>query len=81
VDGVFHVDAELVWFLPHMHLRGKDMTYSLTSPRGKTEIVLSVPKYDFNWQMGYDVASPILVTKGYQVACGCSLRQFSERCS
>ncbi len=64
VDGVFHVRAELVWFLPHMHLRGKDMTYSLTYPGGKPEIVLSVPKYDFAWQMGYDAASPIPVTKG-----------------
>jgi hypothetical protein len=64
VDGVFHVDAELVWFLPHMHLRGKDMTYSLTHPRGKSEIVLKVPKYDFEWQTGYDVASPIPVTAG-----------------
>ncbi|MGA2714824.1 MAG: cytochrome c [Bryobacteraceae bacterium] len=64
VDGVFHVKAELVWFLPHMHLRGKDMTYSLTYPGSKPEIVLSVPKYDFAWQMGYDAASPISVTKG-----------------
>ena len=64
VDGVFHVDAELVWFLPHMHLRGKDMTYSLTRPGGKPEIVLSVPNYDFVWQTGYDAASPIPVTRG-----------------
>lgn len=64
VDGVFHVDAELVWFLPHMHLRGKDMTYSLTYPGGKSEIVLKVPKYDFAWQSGYEVASPIPVTAG-----------------
>jgi hypothetical protein len=64
VDGVFRSDAELVWFLPHMHLRGKDMMYTLTDPRGKSEVVLSVPKYDFGWQMGYDVASPIAVTKG-----------------
>src|SRR5580658_1597756 len=26
---VFKQDAELVWFLPHMHRRGKDMTYRL----------------------------------------------------
>jgi hypothetical protein len=64
VEGVFQVDAELVWFLPHMHLRGKDMTYSLTYPDGKPEIVLSVPKYDFEWQLGYDAATPIRVTKG-----------------
>jgi hypothetical protein len=64
VDGVFHVNAELVWFLPHMHLRGKDMTYSLKYPGKKPEIILSVPKYDFAWQIGYDAASPIRVTKG-----------------
>ena len=64
VDGVFHVNAELVWFMPHMHLRGKDMTYSLTYPHGRTEIVLSVPKYDFEWQTGYDLATPLFVTRG-----------------
>jgi hypothetical protein len=30
VEGKFNVDAELVWFMPHMHLRGKDMTYGGT---------------------------------------------------
>lgn len=64
VDGVFHANAELVWFLPHMHLRGKDMTYSLTYPDGRSEIALSVPKYDFAWQIGYDTASPIRIAKG-----------------
>jgi hypothetical protein len=64
VDGVFHVDADVVWFLPHMHLRGKSMTYTLTWPNGKSEIVLSVPKYDFAWQMGYDATTPVHVTKG-----------------
>jgi len=67
VEGVFRVDAELVWFLPHMHLRGKDMTYRLTYPNGSSEIVLSVPRYDFGWQIGYDAASPIRVTKGTQL--------------
>ena len=67
VDGVFRVDAELVWFMPHMHLRGKDMTYSLTRPSGKSEIVLSVPRYDFAWQTGYDVASPIPVSRGTRI--------------
>jgi hypothetical protein len=64
VDGTFNVDAELVWMMPHMHVRGKDMTYSLTYPSGESEIVLSVPKYDFEWQLGYDVAKPIKAPKG-----------------
>jgi hypothetical protein len=49
---------------PHMHVRGKDMTYRLIYPDGKTETVLNVPRYDFNWQLGYDVAQPIKVPKG-----------------
>ena len=32
-EVVFQHDAELVWLLPHMHLRGKDMTYRLIYPR------------------------------------------------
>ena len=64
VDGVFNEDAELVWFMPHMHVRGKDMTYTVTYPDGKSEILLSVPKYDFEWQIGYDAAKPVKVPKG-----------------
>jgi hypothetical protein len=62
-EVVFEQDAELVWFLPHMHLRGKDMTYRLLCPTGESETVLSV-KYDFNWQLAYDVVKPIVVPKG-----------------
>jgi hypothetical protein len=60
----FNQDAEIVWFLPHMHLRGKDMIYQLLFPTGEKQIVLSVPHYDFNWQLGYDVDKPIKVPKG-----------------
>jgi len=60
----FVADAELVWMFPHMHVRGKDMTYRLIYPDGRTETVLSVPHYDFNWQLGYELAQPIKVPKG-----------------
>lgn len=62
-EVVFQQDAELVWFLPHMHLRGKDMMYRLIYPGGKSEIVLNV-KYDFGWQFGYELEKPIPVPKG-----------------
>ena len=47
-----------------MHLRGKDMTYQIEYPDGKRETVLSVPHYDFNWQLGYELAEPIKLPKG-----------------
>jgi hypothetical protein len=63
-EATFEVDAELVWMMPHMHVRGKDMTYTLVYPDGRREIVLNVPRYDFNWQLGYILAKPVKVTKG-----------------
>ena len=50
--------------MPHMHVRGKDMTYVAHYPDGRSETLLSVPKYDFNWQHTYELAEPKLLPKG-----------------
>jgi hypothetical protein len=56
---------------PHMHLRGKRMRYTAYYPNGKSEILLSVPDYDFNWQLGYEFAEPKLLPAGtYIIADG-----------
>ena len=49
----FLKDVELVWFRPHAHLRGKSAQYKLIYPDGREEIVLNVPRYNFNWQLTY----------------------------
>jgi len=59
---MFTRDAELVFMLPHMHARGKDMTYTLQYPDGKKQTVLHVPRYDFNWQIAYQTS--VHVPKG-----------------
>jgi hypothetical protein len=59
----FDQNVDLVWFMPHMHLRGKDMTFRLVYPNGREETVLSA-KFDFNWQLGYEVQDPIRVPRG-----------------
>ena len=61
-EVTFKEDCELVYMMPHMHVRGKDMTYTLIYPDGRKEIVLSVPNYDFNWQLGY--STNVKVPKG-----------------
>ena len=60
----FEADKLLLSFTPHMHYRAKDVTYELTRPNGKKEILLAVPRYDFNWQLVYRLAQPVLVEKG-----------------
>jgi hypothetical protein len=49
---------------PHMHLRGKSQTFVLALPDGRQEILLSVPKYDFNWQNIYYFAEPVKIPAG-----------------
>jgi len=61
-EATFLQDAELVYMMPHMHLRGKDTTWTIEYPDGRKEVVLDVPRYDFNWQLGYDRS--IRVPKG-----------------
>jgi hypothetical protein len=64
---VFDEDAEIVSFMPHMHLRGRDYVYRATYPDGRTEILLSVPKYDFGWQVYYYPKKAIPMPKGTRI--------------
>jgi len=57
-------DTIITGFTPHMHMRGKDMTYIAHYPDGTDETLLSVPKYDFNWQLTYELAQPKTLPKG-----------------
>ena len=49
----FLEDVTLYSLGPHTHLRGKSWEYRMTYPDGRTEMLLAVPKYDFNWQTDY----------------------------
>ena len=60
----FTADAEIFALLPHTHLRGKRWEYRLTYPDGRTERVLSVPNYDFDWQTYYVLEKPLVVPRG-----------------
>jgi hypothetical protein len=61
-----NVDMKLVYVQPHMHVRGKDYEFRLVYPSGKTETVFKA-KWDFNWQVGYDLAKPISLPKGTRI--------------
>jgi hypothetical protein len=60
----FEKDKLLLSFTPHMHYRGKDVTYEVIRPDGKRDVLLRVPKYDFNWQLVYRLSEPYLAPKG-----------------
>ena len=58
----------LFGFTPHMHLRGKDKAWYVTYPDGRQETLLSIPKYNFNWQNYYELAQPIKIPAGSTVS-------------
>jgi peroxiredoxin len=65
----FDSDTLLVSLLPHMHLRGKSFRYEAEYPDGNREVLLSVPRYDFNWQLEYFFSEPKLLPKGTKLHC------------
>ncbi|MGE0607814.1 MAG: redoxin domain-containing protein [Pirellulales bacterium] len=65
----FSRDTLIVNLTPHMHLRGKSFRFEAEYPGGQREILLDVPKYDFNWQLRYELAEPKLMPKGTWLRC------------
>ena len=65
----FDRNSVLLSLSPHMHLRGKSFEYTLVRPDGTREVLLSVPKYDFNWQSTYVLARPIPVPARSKLEC------------
>jgi len=64
----FKQDMWLTSLTPHMHLRGKDARFEVTYPDGRKETLLSVPHYNFNWQITYRFSAPKYLPKGTRLA-------------
>ena len=62
-------DIDVVSWMPHMHVRGKSFEYTVVYPDGRSEVVLNVPKYDFNWQLQYELAKPLHLPAGTRIDC------------
>lgn len=61
-------DAKLLAFMPHMHVRGKAFRYEMDPPgpegAERRQVLLDIPRYDFNWQLRYMLREPIDVPRG-----------------
>ncbi|MDB6004162.1 MAG: Redoxin domain protein [Prosthecobacter sp.] len=60
-------DVNVMAWMAHMHVRGKAFKFEVTLPDGKTETLLDIPRYDFNWQLRYDYAMPHFLPRGSTV--------------
>jgi peroxiredoxin len=60
-------DVTFLSFMPHMHFRGKSFRYEAEYPDGRKEILLDVPRYDFNWQATYRFKEPLSIPAGTKI--------------
>ncbi|MEZ6067146.1 MAG: redoxin family protein [Planctomycetaceae bacterium] len=58
------LDATIMGFLPHLHVRGKACKYEVTRSNGETTTLLDIPRYDFNWQLLYRYFEPLTLKAG-----------------
>jgi peroxiredoxin len=62
-------DGCIISMMPHMHLRGKDFVVKAVYADNKEVMLLSVPRFNFNWQSVYRPALPVPMPKGSKVVC------------
>lgn len=60
-------DINLYALRPHMHTRGKAFRFSAVYPDLSTEVLMNVPRYDFNWQPTYRFDEPKLLPAGTRI--------------
>lgn len=63
-NSTFPKNAVLYGMTPHMHYRGKSYDYIAKYPDGREELLLRVPKFDFNWQTTYSFKEPKFIPAG-----------------
>jgi hypothetical protein len=52
---------------PHAHLRASSFRYSAVWPDGRSQTLLSIPQYDFHWQLTYQLRKPVTLPAGSKI--------------
>lgn len=60
-------EVDVISFFPHMHMRGRRMVFTAHYPDGRSETLIDVPKYDFDWQWFYHPVEPVRLPAGTRV--------------
>jgi hypothetical protein len=68
-EFAFKEDSHIDSLHPHMHMRGKDFKYTLVYPDGTSKVLLSVPRWDFGWQLTYVLKEEVFAPKGSKLVC------------
>ena len=62
-------DAHLFNVFPHGHFRAVSFKLDANYPNGKSETLISIPRYDLNWQTSYSYKQPKFLPAGTDLIC------------
>ncbi|MBX7167315.1 MAG: redoxin domain-containing protein [Pirellulales bacterium] len=65
----FAEDVELLALNPHMHLRGRSFRHEMYYPDSTREVLLEIPRFDFNWQNLYELVAAKHLPAGSIARC------------
>lgn len=60
-------DAIIYGLTPHAHHRGGSASVSIRYPDGREDMLLALPRYDFNWQYEYFLKDPVKAPAGSKI--------------
>jgi len=64
-------DLEAIAVHAHMHLIGREMTVTAHLPSGRTEPLLKIDDWDFDWQLLYYFKRPVPLPAGTRIEAEC----------
>jgi hypothetical protein len=62
------VDIDVLAILPHAHYLARELRAVATLPDGRQLPLLTIPRWDFNWQGDYSYREPVFLPKGSAIA-------------
>ncbi len=66
-EQTLKADAIIYTLHPHAHYRGKASRFVAYYPDGKSQTLLNIPAYDFNWQGTYELIEPMRIPAGTRI--------------
>ncbi|MCW5559887.1 MAG: hypothetical protein KIT22_18880, partial [Verrucomicrobiae bacterium] len=57
-------DVSLIGLNPHCHYLGRELKGLAVFPDGRTNVLLHIPAWNFNWQGDYRLANPLSLPRG-----------------
>ena len=65
--AILNEPVTLVYMQPHLHMRGTKMDIKVTYPDGRSEMLVRVPRYNYQWQVIYVQEKPLKLPKGTRI--------------